>query len=100
MFAGRCYLSSYPITRPAFYAQAFRAYKLDDMDINQLPNLDALDLGDDADRDPTRIGPLRFPWHVKYKGIRWTKSLAEAMQIFSNHVCFHFSSQVFTTNLL
>ena len=60
------------------------------MDINQLPNLDALDLGDDADRDPTCIGPLRFPWHVEYKGIRWTKSLAEAMQIFSNHVCFPF----------
>lgn len=90
MFAGRCYLSSYVITRPAFYAEAFRACKLEEVDINRLPKLDALGLGDNADRDPTRIGPLRFPWHVEYKGIGWSYSFDEAMEEFSAYVCHHF----------
>jgi hypothetical protein len=94
-YAGICFLNNFRITRPNFYLATYEILQSYDVPNNALQHLLQVDLCHGGEHDPTRPGPVRFPWNVKPHELGWTSSLDDALTTFNLNVCLQIYLLIF-----
>jgi len=74
------------ITRPLFYHGAWEILSIFDDPPTALQLLWELEVSEGGELDPTRIGPVCFPWVVSPHTWGWDLPLENALTTFKNQV--------------
>jgi len=74
---------------PQFYKEAYRIWQTEHEDTRILQLFRDIDIRHSGEGDPTRPGPVRFPWHVLLNAIGWNGTLDDAMTTFITWVYHH-----------
>ena len=87
-FIAICFLHNLNITRPHFYHSVWEILAVFNDPPTALQELLELEVPEAGEQDPTRVGPVQFPWATNPVKSGWDLPLQEALRVFKNQVWF------------